>query len=152
MINNIYFCIRHCTSFRVCKLPALATLRVPLDLHRALNNTSPNDDKLYNGYVKFIKYLPWIKKIEPENYLTLFKMLLYLEDHECRLIIAKHNLKNWILKRVFNELEIIVPTLNEDDPFIVVGDKVTIKNSLLSYTVRITEIIEKKVYVTTPPE
>lgn len=100
--------------------------------------------------MKLINNLPNIKKIEPEYYLILFKILLYLEEHELCLIAAKHNLENQKLKYVSDSFEITVPTLDEDDPFITVGDtlKIEVKRLKSKYTCNITDIIGKKVYAT----
>ncbi|XP_071875149.1 putative helicase mov-10-B.1 isoform X2 [Bombus fervidus] len=140
----------HCTSFGVSKQMPLGKIEFPADLCAVLNKTKPQNDKLYNDYMKLINDLPHIKKIEPEYYLILFKILLYLEDHELYLIAAKHNLTNQKLKYVSDTFEITVPTLDEDDPFITVADtlKIEVKRLKLKYTCNITDIIGKKVYVT----
>nr|XP_033191961.1 putative helicase mov-10-B.1 isoform X2 [Bombus vancouverensis nearcticus] len=141
----------HCTSFGVCNRVPLAKIEFPADLCAVLNKTKPKNNKLYNDYMKLINNLPNIKKVEPEYYLILFKILLYLEEHELRLIAAKHNLENQKLKYVSDtSFEITVPTLDEDDPFITVGDtlKIEVKRSKSKYTCNITDIIGKKVYTT----
>ncbi|KOX74484.1 Putative helicase mov-10-B.1 [Melipona quadrifasciata] len=138
--------IRHCTSFKVCKLMKLPRVSPPADLYAALNNTSPKNNKLYNGYVNFIDYLLRMKKIDTKFYLILFRMLLYLEEHELQ---SRYNLKNQKLRRVFNKFEIIVPTLDKYNPFITIGDEVTIQSKDLqhSYNFKIINITWKKVYV-----
>ncbi|CAD1469051.1 unnamed protein product, partial [Heterotrigona itama] len=144
----------HCTSFKVCTLPNLPNFRPPAELSAVLNKTSPRNNKLYDGYVKFINCLPHIKKIEPEYYSILFKMLLYLEEHELQLILARHNLKNQKLRCVSDKFEITVPTLNEDDPFIIIGDKLTVRSKDLNYlhNFKIIDIVQKNVYVAIPNE
>ncbi|XP_003399605.4 putative helicase mov-10-B.1 isoform X1 [Bombus terrestris] len=140
----------HCTSFGVCKRVPLVKIQFPADLCAVLNKTKPQNVQLYNDYMKLINNLPNIKKIEPEYYLILFKILLYLEEHELCLIAAKHNLENQKLKYVSDSFEITVPTLDEDDPFITVGDtlKIEVKRLKSKYTCNITDIIGKKVYAT----
>ena len=125
-------------------------IEFPADLSAVLNKTKPNDHKLYNDYMKLVNSLPYIKTIEPEYYLILFKILLYLEDHELHLVAAKHNLTNQKLKHVSDTFEITVPTLDEDDPFITVCDtlKLEVKKLKFKYTCNITNIIGKKVYIT----
>lgn len=128
----------------------LAKIEFPADLCAVLNKTKPKNNKLYNDYKKLINNLPNIKKVEYEYYLILFKILLYLEEHELCLIAAKHNLENQKLKYVSDTFEITVPTLDEDDPSITVGDiiKIEVKRSKSKYTCHITDIIGKKVYTT----
>lgn len=140
----------HCTSYGVCKQVPFGKIEFPADLSAVLNKTKPNDHKLYNDYMKLVNSLPYIKTIEPEYYLILFKILLYLEDHELHLVAAKHNLTNQKLKHVSDTFEITVPTLDEDDPFITVCDtlKLEVKKLKFKYTCNITNIIGKKVYIT----
>ncbi|CAL7951987.1 unnamed protein product [Xylocopa violacea] len=149
----------HCTSFGVCDNVQLPNYNVPSDLHGALQNyhiRQHTHTELCKSYIDIIESLPNIKKIKANHYLVLFKILLYLEDHSIQLLATKHNLRNVNVTRVSNTFVITVPTLNEDDSIIRVGDKV-----LLKYTVkkdcaknpkrfvycRIMEITKQKVYL-----
>lgn len=87
--------------------------------------------------------------MKPEYYLTLFKILLYMEDFEIQLLASKHNLKSQDVKEVDDLIEVIVPTLDDEDPYIGTGDKAIFKgtNSKFRYTGTIKDIIGKKVYV-----
>ncbi|XP_043507496.1 putative helicase mov-10-B.1 isoform X2 [Frieseomelitta varia] len=147
--------ITHCTSFKVCELVTLPRIKLPADLYAALNNKSPKNNKqLYNCYVNFINYLPHIKKIDTKYYSLLFRMLLYLEQHELQLIVGRHNLKNQKLEQVSDKFRIIVPTLDEDDRFIDIGDELTIKSKDLNYSCnfKIIDIMQKEVYVAVSDE
>ncbi|KAF3428361.1 hypothetical protein E2986_05091 [Frieseomelitta varia] len=75
-------------------------------------------------------------------------MLLYLEQHELQLIVGRHNLKNQKLEQVSDKFRIIVPTLDEDDRFIDIGDELTIKSKDLNYSY----IMQKEVYVAVSDE
>lgn len=105
---------------------------IPPALKIALKKCLTEDsavNKLCNNYIQFINTIPSVKSIQPAYYLILFKILLYLEDYELQVIAAQHNLTNQILKESFDRFIITVLTLNEDDPFVAIGDIVKLQNA-----------------------
>ncbi|XP_053994760.1 putative helicase mov-10-B.1 [Hylaeus volcanicus] len=130
----------HCTSFGLSgQLLPLQEFKVPPDLQKALKNhfkESPEDSKLCRDYIKLIIHeFPNVKKIKPEHYLVLFKIFLYMEDHELKLLAAEYNLKSQSLKQLaLNKCVITIPKLDEDDPFIKIGDMVKIQDISGAYT------------------
>lgn len=148
----MFYCFRHCTSFGVSKLLKLKTFELPPDLHKALKNNlieHPHDSQLCKNYVQLINNLSYVKKIKPEHYLILFKILIYMEAYEKQLIMASHNLKNQLLTKVFDTFCINVPTLNTDNAFVTFGDIVKLQNvrSKRAYFSRITDIEKHNIYV-----
>ncbi|XP_076618729.1 putative helicase mov-10-B.1 [Colletes latitarsis] len=141
----------HCTSFGVSNQLSLQNFKLPPDLQKALKCyliESPYDTQLCRNYIRLINNLPNIKKIKPEHYLILFKILLYIEDNECQLLVAKHNFNTKQLRsKGSNKFLIEVPTLDENDPFITFGDivKLQIINSTQMYYSRIVDIEGKTV-------
>nr|XP_033332456.1 putative helicase mov-10-B.1 [Megalopta genalis] len=143
----------HCTSYGVLKLLPLRDFKPPRELKVALKNYQSEcggNDKLSKDYVKLINSFSDMKKIEPENYLVLFKIFLYLEASAYKLHISYHNLKKYVLVRELgpnSDFVINVTTLDEDHPFITIGDFVKIVHPQRKYYARITNIKEKNVLI-----
>ena len=142
----------HCTSFGVGKQLPLQDFELPSELHKVLRNhlvEYSTNSRLCRNYMKLINNFANIDKIEPEYYLILFKILLYMENHELQLIAEKHNLRNQEINQCSDTFAFTVPTLNEDDPFISFGDtvKLHIPDLKRTYNSRITNIEQKKIYV-----
>ncbi|CAK9797532.1 Putative helicase mov-10-B.1 [Anthophora plagiata] len=142
----------HCTSFGVCKQILFRDCKAPAALHEALKHhliEHPKDSNLCRNYIKLLKSLPNIKKIESKYYLTLFKILLYMEYHELEVNIAKHSLKNQTVKQASDTLVITVPTLNEDNSCINVCDMVRLYllSKKRTYYGKIKDIVKENVYV-----
>ncbi|XP_047369408.1 putative helicase mov-10-B.1 isoform X1 [Vespa velutina] len=139
------------------QLPILKFLEVPKpkDLIIALKNnlkiTDDNSLKVQN-YTKCIESLTKINKIQQENYLFLFKILLYMEEFAKSTEITKNNLKCQKIQRLSNNIfNIFVPTLNIDDPFVKMEDKIVLVDSEgHSYNAQITKILNKVIYVEVP--
>ncbi|KOC60815.1 Putative helicase mov-10-B.1 [Habropoda laboriosa] len=143
----------HCTSFGVCEQISLIKFEPPNALNKVLKNNLreyPRDSNLCKNYRKLLNNLPNLKKIEPKYYLTLFKILLYVEYHELKLNMAKHNLKNQTLKQTSDTLVINIPTLDKDNLFVNIDDvvKLQLVNSKRIYYSRVTDIVQQNVYVT----
>lgn len=120
----------HCTSFGTCKALVFSNFKPPAALHQALKNCSKDargDSQLCRNYKRFVNNLPNVKAIPLEYYEIMYKILLYMEDHELQLIAAKHNITNQRLKELGEKFIITVSTLDEDDPFTSVGDMVQLK-------------------------
>lgn len=117
------------------------------------NNKSQNSQKTKN-YITCIENLAKINKIQQENYLFLFKILLYLEEFARSTEMKKHNLKCQEIQICSNNIfTIFVPSLNIDDPFVKIEDKIVLKetNSLgRSYNAQIIRICNKNIKVIVP--
>ncbi|CAK9831685.1 Putative helicase mov-10-B.1 [Anthophora retusa] len=142
----------HCTSFGVCEQISFRNCKPPDALNKALKHhliEHPEDSNLCRNYIKLLKSLSNIKKIESKYYLTLFKILLYVEYNEFEKDIAKHNLKNQTVKQASDTLVITVPTLNEDNLCITVGDtaKLCSLSQKRTYYSIVKDIVKENVYV-----
>ncbi|XP_076642482.1 putative helicase mov-10-B.1 [Halictus rubicundus] len=142
----------HCTSYGVLQLLPLQHFKPPPALKAAYKNYKLEDSKqnsLSKDYIELINSFPHVKKIEPKNYLVLFKIFLYLETFEFQLRASKHNLKKQTLRLDLDNFVINVPTLEEDDPFITIGDFVKIENEVSKdkHYAKIIDIKEKDIYV-----
>ncbi|CAK9815757.1 Putative helicase mov-10-B.1 [Anthophora quadrimaculata] len=142
----------HCTSFGVCEQISFRDCKPPDALNKALKHhliEYPGDSNLCRNYIKLLKSLSNIKKIESKYYLTLFKILLYMEYHELEITIAKYNMKNQTVKQVSDTLVITVPTLNEDNLYINVGDivKLCSLSQKCTYYSIIKDIVGENIYV-----
>lgn len=109
---------------------------------------------MIEDYIKCIESLEKINNIHEENYLFLFKILLYMEEFAKSIEMKKHNLKCHTIQRSFNDkFTISVPTLNIDDPFIKMEDKIILKESdqdSCTYNAQIIQIFNKSVNVVVP--
>ncbi|XP_078050465.1 putative helicase mov-10-B.1 isoform X2 [Augochlora pura] len=115
----------HCTSYGVLKLLPIINFIPPLALKVALKNYQSEcceNSQLSKDYIKLINSLPKRKEIEPENYMVLFKMFLYLETSAYMKQISHHHLKKHVLTPKFDDFVLNVPTLEQDNPFIIIGD------------------------------
>lgn len=128
--------IKHCTSVGQLQTSiSFPRVLIPKDLTTALNNnlkTTNNDTKMTRNYIQFLINLDKIKSIEQENYLVLFKILLYVEEFAQRMEMRKYNLTKHEIKQSPNErtiFNIFIPYLNIDDPFIRMDDGVYITES-----------------------
>ena len=120
----------HCTSFGMCKALAFNNFKPPPALRQALKNCSIDglaESLLCRNYKRFVDDLQNVKTIPLEHYEIMYKILLYMEDHELQLIAAKHNVKKQRLGELGEKFIITVPTLDEDDPFTSVGDMVQLQ-------------------------
>ncbi|XP_076277788.1 putative helicase mov-10-B.1 isoform X2 [Lasioglossum baleicum] len=140
----------HCTSYGVLQLLPLQDFKPPKELKAAFKNYKLGNLKqnsLSEDYVKLINSFPRVKKVEPKNYLIIFKICLYLETFEYQLRAAKHDLKNQKLIGDLDTFVVTVPTLEEDDPFISIGDSVELQNEKFTMYGRIVDIKEKQIYI-----
>lgn len=152
------FIISNCTT--VGQLPCLKFLPIsnPKDLTKALKNnleiTTNNNNQKTENYIKCIESLAKINNIQEENYLFLFKILLYVEEFAQSVEMKKHNLKCHAIKRFLDNIfTISVPTLNIDDPFVKMEDRIILKESdqeNCTYNVQIVQIFNKSVNVVVP--
>lgn len=136
----------------MCAQLPLQDFELPSELNKVLRNhlvEYSTDNRLCRNYMKLINNFSNINKIKPEYYLILFKILLYMENYEHQLIAEKHNLTNQKINQCFDKFAFTVPTLNEDDPFIAIGDTVKLHIATLdrTYYSKITDIEQKKIYV-----
>ncbi|KAL2712790.1 putative helicase MOV-10 [Vespula squamosa] len=133
-------------------------LSIPEHLKIALKNnlkiTNNNICQKTQNYIKCIENLVKINKIRQENYLFLFKILLYVEQFARSVEMKKYNLKcQKIYVCANNVFTISVPTLNIDDPFIKMEDKIVLKETTSkgrSYNAQIIQIFEKNINVIVP--
>ncbi|XP_076234817.1 putative helicase mov-10-B.1 [Calliopsis andreniformis] len=142
----------HCTSFGTAKLLTLQNFNLPFSLYKALQNCPldcPRNEFLRKRYMECISTLKNVKTIPPEYYTILFKILLYMEDYELKVIAARHNLTNQKLREVSDKFVITVNTLDEDDPFVMIGDTVILQNtnSKQNYFCKIVDIEGKNIFL-----
>ena len=120
----------HCTSFGMCRALVFGKFKPPPALRQALKNGSKDvfaESQLCRNYKRFINDLQNVKTIPLEYYEIMYKILLYMEDHELQLIAAKHNITNQRLRELGDKFIITVPTFDEDDPFTSIGDTVQLQ-------------------------
>ncbi|XP_012151887.1 putative helicase mov-10-B.1 [Megachile rotundata] len=142
----------HCTSYGVCDLLPLDEFEPPMHIKMAIRNHSveySTNNQLQGNYIKLINNFLNMNKIGAEHYLIFFKILLYMEDHEIQLIAAEHNLINQDIKEISNIFVFTVPTLDETDPFISIGDMVKLQTTSSKYICcgKIVNIEAKDIYV-----
>lgn len=142
----------HCTSYGVCEMLPFHNFEPPLHLKMAVTYYSAGcstNNQLYTDYVKLINNFLNMNKITAEYYLILFKILLYIEDHELQLIAEKHNLINQDIKVISDTFIFTVPTLDETDPIVTIGDLVKLQTTVSKYIChgKIVNIEGKDIYV-----
>lgn len=115
-------------------------ITVPRYLSLALQNHLVEHDSLpqiCNNYMKCIKSLSNIQKIDYDDYLVILKICLYLEQFELdrevyRHRLLNHNVKSSNLKECFI---INVPSLDNGNSVIVPDDKVTLYEAISKKTI-----------------
>lgn len=97
------------------------------------------------NYIKCIRSLSNIQRIDYDNYLVILKICLYLEQFELDREINRHRLLNHEVKiSKLKECFIInVPTFNNENSIVVPDDKVTLyeavsKNTIWAKVVKVT--------------
>jgi len=116
----------------------LPDILIPQDLYLALQKIWLPDHFFTlpgkcNNYLKCIKSLFNLKKIESQNYLAILKICLYLEQYELDLELEQHGLVNYDIKKVKDLSECFIITLsslNSDNSIITSDDKVILHEAV----------------------
>ncbi|XP_050460328.1 putative helicase MOV-10 isoform X1 [Cataglyphis hispanica] len=129
-----------CTTFALAQIFKPPMITFPRYLSLALQNHLVEHNSLpqrCNDYMKCIKSLSNIQKIDYDDYLIILKICLYLEQFELdrevyRHRLLNHNVKSSNLKECFI---INVPSLNNGNSVIVPDDKVTLYEAISKKTI-----------------
>jgi hypothetical protein len=121
----------------------LPDIFIPQDLYLALQKTWLPDHFFTlpgkcNNYVKCIKSLFNLKKIESQNYLAILKICLYLEQYELDLELERQGLVNHDIKKAKDLSECFIITmssLNSDNSLIMSDDKVILHEAVTKRTI-----------------
>lgn len=122
---------------KVSKLPGrfqLPEYDVPEDLKAALKNDLLAKTSLFskNDNVELLRWVVLNSKIPPSSIIESYKVLLYAELHHENEEIQKQTLYNQVPTFFPQEkkFKIVVPELNEDDPFVSGGDFVCLHDTV----------------------
>ncbi|CAL1684703.1 unnamed protein product [Lasius platythorax] len=120
-----------CTAFALAQIFKLPMVKIPVDLKLALHTLLVGHNNLSqkcHNYIKCIKSLSNIKRIDYDNYLVILKICLYLEQFELDRELNRYRLLNHQIKKSdLNECFIInVPSLNNENSIVVPDDEVTL--------------------------
>ncbi|XP_029161230.1 putative helicase mov-10-B.1 [Nylanderia fulva] len=143
-----------CTAFSVAPIFKLPLIRTPPDLKIALQRHLQEDNNLSQkclDYIKCIKSLHTVQRLNYDSYLIILKICLYLEQFEldCELSrykLLNHKIKNSNLNGCFL---IDLPYINKETPIVVPDDKVYLTETITKKTIcaRVLKITENQITI-----